>query len=35
MSETNPEPTHQDPAEPNELDTEVETTPQPEPGEEA
>ncbi len=31
MSETNPEPTHQDPAEPNQVDTEVETDSQPEP----
>lgn len=32
MSESNPEqPTHQDPAEPNKLDTEVETAEQPEP----
>ena len=31
MSESNPEPTRQDPAEPNKLDTEVETADQPEP----
>lgn len=31
MTEQTPEPTHQDPAEPNEVETEVETTPQPEP----
>lgn len=31
MSESSPEPVHQDPAEPNKVDTEVETAPQPEP----
>ena len=31
MSENAPEPTHQDPAEPNQVDTEVETADQPDP----
>lgn len=31
MTENQPEPSHQDPAEPKEVDTEVETSDQPEP----